>query len=879
MRKILRRMLAPIGQRPYLAPLVLGLVGLFEIVGSEKTPATAAAPPPLVSSHGHMEARLGEGRVAVLPLRHTEVAADVVGVMSSVKVTQHFVNPYRRPIEAVYVFPLPHRAAIHAMTMRVGERLIQARVKRREAARASYERAKKQGKTAALLEQERDNIFTQTVANILPGESIRVELAYVEELVPRDGSYDFVFPMVVGPRYMGESAPSVAPPTGTGWAADSARVKDASRVSPPLLRPGTRPGNDIALTLRINAGLPIEKIAVQSHRSSLQRPSSDLAIIALDPSDRIPNKDFVVRYRLAGAAPRVTALAARHRDLGGHFLLMVQPKARPAAVDLAPREYVFVVDTSGSMSGTPLDRIKQVMQRCLGGLRPDDRLQVIQFAGDASALAPAPLPPSRDNVSRALAFVEAMSAGGGTELIPALELALRAPRDPRRARIVLFMTDGYIGYEAEVLRFIRENGRGASVFALGVGSSVNRYLVDGMARIGGGEPFVLLNDQPEAPVVRRFFRTVSRPALTGITLDWGGLAVEQATPVQDLFADRPVVVSGRYREGGRGTVTVRGFLAGKPYEQKLDLSLPATPGSGGTALAYLWARRRIGALMDRFDTEPEGAPAIQKEVTALALRYSLMSKWTSFVAVDRRIRNPSGQGATAVVPLPLPDGVGEQAAPPAAFAPATISVRGALSTDQFVPGDPEVQIRAPDDTLRVTLFFPTGEVKACDRDPRTGLWRASFLIPEQTPDGVYAIRVLLERAGGVQMVRRLRYQVDGAEPHVRLRLAPERAAPGEQVTLTLVPQPLGPTLESAAATTGEGDIGDPGFAGRVMQEIASARVSLPGAELGLPLRRQADGGWRLTFAAPRAPGRHALTVVVRDPAGNKLRRTLWLQVR
>jgi Ca-activated chloride channel family protein len=885
MSKVLKR----VSWRHYVLLLGLGAVAAILTLGSRNEPATASEAPPTVSNHGHMQTTLPGGKVAVLPLRHTDVDAEVVGVMSAVKVTQQFRNPYRKPIEAVYVFPLPHRAAIHAMTMHVGDRVIRARIKRRKTARAIYKRAKNKGKTAALLEQERPNIFTQSVANIMPGDAIRVELRYVEELSPRDGRYSFVFPMVVGPRYMGEARGLDRRQGGSGWARDNRRVGDASRISPPLLRRGTRPGHDISVTLRINAGVAISDLKSKSHRTTLQQPNPDTATIQLDRGDRIPNKDFVVSYRLAGNAPRVTALAGASRALGGHFLLMVQPKARPAQTDLAPREYVFVVDTSGSMSGTPIQRVKDVMRRCLAGMQPQDRFQVIQFAGGASALSRAPLPLTQSSLSRALAFVSGFSGGGGTEFIPALELALKYPRDPQRARIVLFMSDGYIGYEAEVLRFMRQNLNGANVFVLGVGSSVNRYLIDGMARIGHGEPFVLLDGESDARLVRRFFDTVSRPALTNVTVDWGGLPVERVTParVPDLFADRPIVVSGRYGPaGGSGTVTVRGLLAGAPYEQKLQVSLPAhgAASSSGAALAYLWARRRIGELMDRFSTETEETPAIKKRVTRLALRYSLMSRWTAFVAVDRKVRNRGGKcspagragGAdkcnTVPVPVPLPDGVTEKAAPPAAF----LNVQGALSQDQFVPGDPEVQIRAPESAVKVTLLFPTGEVKACERDPGTGKWRASFLIPEETPDGVYTIRVLITLADGDQLMRTLRYQVDGTEPKARLRLSPSPAAPGETVTVTAEPLSLTPSTLAAPAS----DIGDPTFDGRVLQEIRSARALLPGDPLGVDLQRSPAGrSWQLSFQAPSRPGRYPVVVVVRDPARNKLRRTLWLEVR
>jgi Ca-activated chloride channel family protein len=847
--------------------LTLGVL-VFACLTMVKTrPAPAVTGVPEVSNYGYLRTSLEGGTTAVLPLRHTAVAAQVVGVMSSVKVVQHFQNPYDRPIEAVYVFPLPHRAAVHAMTMRVGQRVIKAVIQRRDEAKATYEKAKREGKTASLLEEERPNIFTQSVANIMPGDKIEVALDYVEELVPRDGEYQFVFPMTVGPRYVGEAA--LRGRTGTGFAEDNARVQDASRITPHLLERGTRSGRDISVSLSINPGVNLSGLTSLTHQTTVKRPASDIALIDLDPSDRVPNRDFVVRYQLTGVEPQA-ALLANHDQRGGHFLLMIQPPRRPAASQLAPKEYVFVVDTSGSMDGDPLTQVKIAMQHCLAAMGPEDRFQIIRFAGNAERLAPEPLPATSENRTRGLAFVNTLAANGGTEFLPALSLALKAPRDPKRSRIVLFMSDGYIGYESEVLRFIRGNLGDANLFAFGVGSSVNRYLIDGMARIGGGEPFVLLNRVEEKQEIQRFFQMVSRPSLTGLTIDWGGLEVSDVTPSRtlDLFADKPIVLAGRFARGGGGEVTVRGFLGGKPYEQRLRVALPdQASASASPALSYLWARRRIEAWMDQYDTDENERPALEQRVTALALKYNLMSKFTSFVAVHRVERNPGGAQAQVSVPGETPEGVEKSAAPPSAF------VRGALSQDQFVPGDPEVTIDAPAGTRAVTLVFPTGEVKPCTRDPQTGKWVASFLIPEGTPDGIYAIRVLIALESGMQLWRVVRYQVDGRAPRVKLSLSPGTARPGQEVELVLWPESLG---EIPAVS--EDDIGDPTFAARVTQEVKIVQALLPEGTIA-ELPRGGDGAYRLTFTAPDEPGRYPIVVVARDHARNKVREVVWLTVQ
>lgn len=630
---------------------------------------------PEVTNGGYMQTTSEKGEALPLPLEHTDVQAQVAGFVASVTVTQTFVNPTDGPIEAVYVFPLPQRAAVYDMRMVIGERVIQGTVKRREEARKVYEAARAAGKAAALLDQERPNIFTQSVANILPRERIRVELSYVEDLSYRGGEYEFVFPMVVGPRFIaGTRATGHA---GTGWAPDTDRVPDASRITPPLLKKGQRPGNDIAVRLQLDAGLAIEGLASPSHDVQMERPDGESAVITLRPKDTVPNKDFVVRYRVAGRKPRV-ALLTQKDERGGHFLLMLQPSIPDKRFQVAPREYVFVVDTSGSMRGFPLQQVKAVMTRCLSTMRKQDRFQVVGFAGSASFLFEKPMAPTKANVAEAIEKVQSLRGGGGTRFLPALDLALNGPRDPGRARVVLFLSDAYIGYENEVLRYLRSNLRGANLFTLGVGSSVNRFLIESMARIGQAEPFYLLNrDKPE-PVVQRFYDLVSRPSLTDIEIDWGMLDVDEVAPayVADLFADRPLFVVGRYAEGGRGKVTVRGRWAGKPYVETLEVDLPDEPHGKGSGIAHLWARRQIADLMDQYRIDPKRKDAAEEAVTALALRFNLMSKFTSFVAVDNTVRTQDA-ATTVPVAVPLPEGVEESAAPAAAFASVSGSTAAA----------------------------------------------------------------------------------------------------------------------------------------------------------------------------------------------------------
>ncbi len=645
-------------------PLARSLAAAICLLWS--VPGSASPESEYGEGSGHMIAvPEGAEESVVLPLKHTGVEAQIAGLVSTVVVTQEFENPYTSPIEAVYVFPLPQHAAVYGMKMVIGDRVVEGVIKRREEARELYEQAKQQGKTASLLDQERPNIFTQSVANILPGDNILVELSYFQDLDYEQGEVEFVFPTVVGPRYIPGQATGR---TGEGWSDDTTRVPDASRISPPLLPPGVRSGHEIDIEVTMDTGVPFRELETPSHAIQVDRHGPSRATVTLAPRDRIPNKDLVLRWKTNPKGP-VAGWVTHHDDLGGYFLLVLEPEAKIRRTEVAPREYVFVVDTSGSMSGFPLDQCKRLIEKCLNDLDEDDSFQVILFAGSASKFAPAPVPATSANIRRALNYVRSARGGGGTEFLPALEKALKQPVDRDRSRIVLFLSDGYIGYETQVLKYMDENRGESNIFPMGIGTSVNRYLIDAMARIGHGKPFYLRPDENPDETVARFFDYVSRPSVTGIEVDFEGISVYDLWPdkMPDLFAGRPITLAGRFDKGGEGEVTLTGWLAGRRWKQTLEVKLPdeepANPG-----LPILWARKQIEDLSDRLAIGDLKADEAKEGITELGLRYSLMSAYTSFVAIDSQVRNPGGEGQTVSVPVPLPDQVSPLAAPGHAYA-------------------------------------------------------------------------------------------------------------------------------------------------------------------------------------------------------------------
>lgn len=615
---------------------------------------------------------------ARFPLRHTDVRAGVSGGIASVTVEQRFHNPYDRGIEAVYVFPLPHEAAVDDLEIRIGERVVRGRIHERGEARQIYETAKSQGRVAALLDQERPNIFTQQVANIQPGQEIVVRLHYVESLPYADGRYEFVFPTVVGPRYIpgrplgrdilpagskvrdgAEGSPEDGAARGTGWAPDTDRVPDASRITPPVIPPGMRTGHDIAIMVDIETGVPIQDLASVNHVVDVERRGRSAASVRLRPSDSVPNKDFVLRIAVAGPGPEFGLLA--HRDPGRHdgfgfFTLQLQPQAEVGAREARPKEMVFVLDCSGSMHGEPIAKSKAAMRWALQHLGPDDSFQIIRFSESASPFAPRPVPNTPDNVARALAYIEQLQGQGGTEMLSGIRAALDFPRDPERLRLVCFMTDGYIGNEEEIFAAVRQRIGDARLFSFGIGSSVNRYLLDGLAEEGRGEVDYVALDAGTREVVERFYERIAKPYLTDVQIDWGRLGVQDIEPARlpDVFAGQPLVVAGRYTKGGRGEIVVRGRLGRKPFERRLRVHLPERD-SDRAAIGTLWARRRIDGLMRQM-VRGERADLV-REVTDTALAFRLVSRYTSFVAVDNQVVAADGKPMLVPQPVEMPEGV------------------------------------------------------------------------------------------------------------------------------------------------------------------------------------------------------------------------------
>ena len=642
-----------------IAVLAASAAAIIVFAAFRNSPTTAKGQP--TETQGSLQVLDQSGKPkAQCPLKHTDVKAEISGFLSRVNVTQEFENPFKEKIEAVYAFPLPQNAAVDDMTMIVGERTVRGKILRREEAQAVYEAAKTGGQVASLLDQERPNIFTQSVANILPGEKIKITISYVETLKYEDGSYEFVFPMVVGPRYVPGSATGQQ---ANGFSPDTDRVPDASRITPKPVAEGMRVGHDISLDIMLDAGVPIDGVNAKSHEIDLERLSAHSAHVRLKNSETIPNKDFILRYDVAGKNIQ-DALLTHRSEKGGYFTMILQPPERVTVADVTPKELVFVLDTSGSMSGFPIEKAKETMKLALGSLYPADTFNLITFAGDTRILFPEPVPATPDNLKKAQSFLSASSGYGGTEMMKAIKAALDPSDSQDHVRIVCFMTDGYVGNDMEIISEVQKHPN-ARVFAFGIGSSVNRFLLDKMSEYGRGEvEYVSLNDDGSA-AARRFHERVRNPLLMDVSIDWNGLPVSDVYPerIPDLFGAKPVILTGRYMASGRGVIRLKGKMSGREFVREVSVEFPEAQ-TDHDVLASLWARTRIDHLMGHdLDGAQQGSmkPELQEAITNLGLEYRLMTQFTSFVAVEEMIVTDGGQPRRIDVPVEVPEGVNRAA--------------------------------------------------------------------------------------------------------------------------------------------------------------------------------------------------------------------------
>ncbi|NEO18203.1 MAG: after-VIT domain-containing protein [Moorea sp. SIO4A1] len=652
-----------------------------------------------------------EEQHSVFPLKHTDVYAKITGHLSRVEVTQTFDNPFSEPLEAVYIFPLPDEAAVDEMEIKLSDRIIEGNIKKREEAQTIYEQACSQGRTAGLLEQERDNIFTQSLAHIKPGEQIEVTIRYTDQLQFQGGNYEFVFPMVVGPRFI--------PGTPIDESGDTDFVPDASRITPPLIPPDMRSGHDIGVTVEIDAGVAITEVYSTSHQINIEQQGQILRV-KLSQEDTIPNKDLILRYGIAKEQTQTTVLT--HADQrGNHFAVYLIPALDYSTDEIVPKDVVFLIDTSGSQMGDPLLKSQELMRRFINGLNPKDTFTIIDISDTATQLSTKPLSNTPQNCRKAINYINQLKANGGTYLLKGIRNLLNLPAAPEgRLRSIVLLSDGYISNENQVLAEVQQQLKpGNRIYSFGVGSSPNRFLLNRLAEIGRGIARMVRQDEPTEAVAEQFFRQINNPVLTNIHVTWEGPgeAIIYPNPTPDLFTQQPLVICGRIslspefqaeqlqvsklkvkglennqpdsnatadrvawptalelstkqhstltpnqpwpkgyatRTIPTGTLRITGTRAdGSYYEKRFNLNFDQ---ADNPAIAQLWGRARIKHLMQQMLSCETKAGV--EAVTATALSYQLLCQYTAFVAVSDQVTVAGESHLISMqVPVTIPEGV------------------------------------------------------------------------------------------------------------------------------------------------------------------------------------------------------------------------------
>lgn len=580
------------------------------------------------------------------PLKDTNVLVNINGTIAETFLTQTYTNEGQNPINAVYIFPASTKVTVHGMKMQIGDQLITAQIQEKEIAKETYEEAKSEGKNASLLEQKRSNVFQMNVANIMPGDTVQIELHYTELISAAEGSYQFVFPTVVGPRYVSTSDTAAEEPGETDpWAAV------------PYLEEGREPSGSYQITVNLSAGVPITSLTSKSHAIQVDWENEAAAQVTLsDTEDYAGNRDYILDYKLTGEEVDC-GLMLHTAEEENFFMLMVQPPERIVLEEIPPREYIFILDVSGSMYGYPLETAKEVIQDLVSNLRETDIFNLILFSDQTMKMSPKSAPATKENINRAIHFIEDQDGGGGTELLPAFRSALKLPRTEQFARTIITITDGYIYDETSIFEAIHKNLDTTNFFSFGIGDSVNRALIEGIAKAGQGESFIVTDSADAKETASRFRTYVQSPLLTDIQVSYEGFDVYDLAPnaLPTLFAQRPLLVYGKFRGEPSGTIQITGRTGNQPYQKTIQVA-DIEPLASNQAIRYLWARSRVDQLMD-YGLNTDVRRSVKKEITALGLQYHMVTPYTSFIAVMDTVRNPEGESSDIAQPLPLPSKV------------------------------------------------------------------------------------------------------------------------------------------------------------------------------------------------------------------------------
>ena len=573
------------------------------------------------------------------PVLKTDVELKVTGFIVRGNVRQRFHNPSTEWAEGIYVFPLPEEAAVDHLRIRIGERIIEGIIKERAEAKKTYETAKAGGKRASLVEQERPNIFTTSVANIGPGEEITVEIEYQQTLAYDQGQFRLRFPMVVGPRYIsGTPQPIQEKAKSYGWGMDTDWVPDASRITPPVEYPGKGPINPVTLKVDLAPGFPLARLESAYHKIKVTPEHNGRYSVALEEGTVPANRDFELMWQPeAGKAPTATVFTEQKDGELFALFMVLPPELSVLEQHRVPRETVFVIDTSGSMHGASIEQAKAAVRLALSRLRPEDSFNIIQFNSVTHALFTHSVAVTRENFEKAVRYVDHLNAQGGTEMLPALQLALNGVDKAGRLRQIIFLTDGAVGNEDQLFATIRQRLGDSRLFTIGIGSAPNSHFMRKAAEFGRGS-FTYIGSTTEVQEkMDVLFRKLEHPALTDAKLDLGSASEPDMLPsrIPDLYLGEPLLVALK-ASALPDQVVLEGRFGQTPWRQALSLRDP----ENREGMAIYWARQKISSLIDKQQSATEDE-AIRQAVIQVAIKHHLVSRYTSLVAVDLTPTRPA----------------------------------------------------------------------------------------------------------------------------------------------------------------------------------------------------------------------------------------------
>ena len=607
-----------------------------------------------------------------LPLKRTDVKLWVSAGIVHADVSQQFTNTTDQPLEAIYIFPLPSNSTVTNMVLKMGDRIIKSIVKEKQEAKKIYEQAKIEGKKTALIEQERPNIFTTSVANFLPGETVEIKLSYIEPIEYSKGCYNINFPMVVAPRYI----PFKINVEKDGDAIIENEVADANRISPPLLHPSVNSEHHLTMSVDID-GLPLNEIISNTHAISVKEVKNGKTTsynITLQEKETIPDSDFNLKLMLkTSEQPQISHLNSLNGKRVFSMINIFPPisarekiKAKEATM-MTPKEVVFLIDTSGSMSGDSIGEAKTGLKKCMKMLKRNDLFTIVRFSDTFSSFTPTLRKATPGRLEAAKNYIDCITAEGGTEMQQALQYVLNLKSlNPESMQLIVFLTDGDVGNEDTLIRLISNKLGKRRLFTFGIGSAPNEYLMRKMAELGRGQSRFIRSHEDIGTVMSDFFKTLEAPVLTDISLQWldsNGDKINDViafpSPCPDVFNERPLQLFVSYPEGAVKKLIITGERSGttQHFEYDMQDSTQSYP-----SIEKFFAKSAINQLMYKLIMNPGSEDSIKKDILKIALQHQLVTKYTSRVAVEERVvKQPNGSLLTVKVPVKLPKGFNSNA--------------------------------------------------------------------------------------------------------------------------------------------------------------------------------------------------------------------------